>query len=91
MNRRQSKVDALRSLHFRRSTSWAESTVLHKEAVELSVHRLQSDHSDPFFTVFLTHSFGYEPANPAKTALAGVEFGYAALRERFDAESSTAS
>jgi len=44
-----------------------------------------------FFTVFLAHSYGYEPANPAKTALAGVEFGYAALRERFDAESPTAS
>jgi len=39
----------------------------------------------------LAHSYGYEPANPAKTALAGVEFGYAALRERFEAESPTAS
>jgi len=39
----------------------------------------------------LAHGYGYEPANPAKTVLAVVEFGYAALRERFDAESLTAS
>jgi len=32
----------------------------------------------------LTHSFGYEPGNPAKTVLAQAEFG-------FDAESSIAS
>jgi len=32
-------------------------------------------------------SYGYEAANSAKTVIAGAEFGYAALRERFDAES----
>jgi hypothetical protein len=58
--------------------------LLAQEAVGLSVHRLQSDRSGPFFTVFLAHSYGYEPANPAKTVLAGVEF-------RFDAESPTVS
>jgi len=52
--------------------------------VGLSVYRLQSDRSSPFFNVFLTHSFGYEPGNPAKTVLAQAEFG-------FDAESSIAS
>jgi len=55
------------------------------------LHRLQSDHRDPFFTGFWAYSYGYEPANLAKTVLAVVEFGYAARHECFDAESPTAS
>jgi hypothetical protein len=30
--------------------------------------------SGPFFTVFLSHSCGYGPANTAKTVLAGATF-----------------
>jgi len=37
----------------------------------------------------LPYSYGYEAANPEKTVLAEAEFGYAALRERFDAGSPT--
>ncbi|PJC19217.1 MAG: hypothetical protein CO065_07925 [Comamonadaceae bacterium CG_4_9_14_0_8_um_filter_57_21] len=61
------------------------------QLVGLSVYRLQFDCNDPFFTVFLPHSYGYKAANVAKTVLAVIEFGYAALRERFAAESPTFS
>ncbi|HNK53723.1 MAG TPA: hypothetical protein PLB22_09270 [Ottowia sp.] len=48
----------------------------------LGNRRLQIDRSGPFFTGFLPE-LGYWAANPAKTGLAGADFGYAALRERF--------
>ncbi len=64
----------------------------------LGDRRLQIDRSGPFLasphfvnTGFLSHSYGYGPANRAKTVFVGAKFGYAALRERFDAPSPTGS
>ena len=36
--------------------------------------RLQDGRSGSFFTGFLSHSYGYGTANPAKTVLAGAAF-----------------
>lgn len=47
-----------------------------QESARQKDRRLQSDRAGPFFTGFLAHSYGYGPANPAKTVLAGVTFRF---------------